>query len=112
LQPLRADQPSGAEPAAVRSRSAPPGGVPPARHALATSAGSATVLGPPDPAQPGPVVVDGGALAVAQPDRERMGADDVVGDVAGVAGRPPRPGDPERPRGIDAPRQVSDLAGD
>src|SRR5712692_1829905 len=53
---------------------------------------SPAVLGAPDHPQAGPVLVDRGHLDVDQPDRQRVLADEVVGDVAAVAGGPARPG--------------------
>src|SRR5271168_2973692 len=52
---------------------------------------------PPDQPQPRPVLVDGGHLDVDHPDRQRVLADDVVGDVAAMPAGPPRPRDPQGP---------------
>lgn len=55
-----------------------------------------SVLPAPHQLEPGPVRVDRGHLDVHQTQRERRVADRVLGDVADVAGRLARPGDPER----------------
>ena len=45
-------------------------------------------------------------LHVDQSDRQRMAADDVIGDVAAVTAGPAWPRDPQRPRGVDPPGQA------
>src|SRR5580693_2536781 len=73
---------------------------------------SAAVLAAPDQAQAGPVLVDSGDLDVDEPDRQRVLADDLIGDVTAVPAGPPRPGGPHRPGRIDAPGETVEPLGD
>src|SRR5215469_5975855 len=63
------------------------------------------VPGPPDQAQARPVLVDGGHLDVDQAEVKGVLPDDVIGDVAVVAGRPAGPGGPQRAGRGDPPGQ-------
>ena len=50
-------------------------------------------------------------LTSTSPMGRALVADEVFGDVAAVPGRPPRPGDPERPGRVYPAAELADLRG-